>query len=159
MLHFECVLHILIEFIHVDVCKKLRGEIANGNSIGKASNNFGQESHHFFIMYSLLHNFEQNLVIHRCKKPVDITLKSETGSCVIAADLPEHLRKSINTFVRSFSSATRKGMRDESRLKDGIQCGKNRMMRDAVAHGRLVDLALLGIADGESIVTAVSVVT
>lgn len=48
-------------------------------------------------------------------------------------------------------------MCDERRLEDSVETGKHRMMDDSVAHGRFVDLPLLGIEDSKSAVGAMPI--
>lgn len=90
----ECVLDELIELVEVDVCKELRREITDGNAFSseevgvlchEALDDLPEERDGFLILQASSKNVEENIVIDRTEKLMDVALEDEAGSCAIAA--------------------------------------------------------------------------
>lgn len=78
------MLHVLIEFVEVYICKELRGEIANGDAFStETSDDLPQEPDYPVIFYSAFNNAENPLVIHRCKELVNIALESKARTSTV----------------------------------------------------------------------------
>jgi len=166
MFDLQIVFNELVEFVHVNVGKQLRSEIADRQAVTtkecrlsnrKASDNLLHKTHGLRINYPLLENCQQNFVINRIKKLPHVALEYEARPRIISALPPDHTFGGQHTFVRTFADAARKRISDEGFLKDRIQNPENCMMQNPITHHGLVNVAHFWITNIETRIRSVGV--
>jgi len=166
VLGFQFVLHKLIQLVHVYVRKELRGQVADGYASRmeqialagrKAAYDFSQEPHDLLVFDSLPQYLQENLVVDTVKEFSHVALQRIAGTCAVSTYRAEHLRQSLDAFVRTLADATGKGIGNKTGLKRRIELLKDGMVQYPVTHSRLVDVAQLGVGNIESGVKAMLV--
>ncbi len=142
LFYFQFFLHKLIEFIHVDIGKKLRGEITNWKSFSsKKIRGFSRKTLNYFfhkpqsisVFYFSPQKLNQNGVINTVKKLSHIALEGVCCAGVVFRDTPKYSIQYINPFVSSFPNTAREGIGYKGRLKDWVEDFKNRMVQYTVS--------------------------
>ncbi len=91
MFYSKSLLHKLIEFIHINVGKKLRREIPERDAFSgspmKALNDIGEQTKKSFVFNAISQNLHQLRMIDAGKELSYITLQNPTGPRVISAHL------------------------------------------------------------------------
>ena len=166
MLGFQFVLHKLIQLVHVYVRKELRGQVADGYASRmeqialagrKAAYDFSQEPHDLLVFDSLPQYLQENLVVDTVKEFSHVALQRIAGTCAVSTYRAEHLRQSLDAFVRTLADAARKGIGDKGLLKNLIENSENRMVQNPIAHHGLVNVAHFRIANVETRIRSVDV--
>ncbi len=153
------MLHKLVEFIHVNICKYLRGEIADWHASAlekirtacfKTLDYLVQEIENFFVFHFLAKNFKKRVVIYGIKKPSHVALKSKAWMRVIFADSTNHAGNFLHALVCSFANSAGIRIVDESRLEYAVQNIEHGMMKHSIPHRSLVDSTKLWVVNPKS---------
>ena len=83
MLHLELMLHELIEFVHVDVHKKLGGEVAQRKAGSKAADNTLQKPERVCVRNVLVQDAHAHGVVDGSKELPNIALQYPAGASVV----------------------------------------------------------------------------
>ncbi len=122
-----------------------------------AFNNTAQEPHRIFVFYPLFKDFEESGVIYAVEEFSDIAFQNEAFSGAIPAYAAGFALQNIHPFMRAKPDPARERRRDERFFKDRIQHRKYRVMQNAVADFRFMDMSLLWIGNVEAVITAMAV--
>ena len=154
VLSFELMLYELIKFVHVDVRKNLRCQVANWYSTTikqvrdtplKTTYYFFQEPNCIRVPYSFLKNLKQNSMVNTVKEFLDVTFQGEVGNSVIFTRLSHHLAYSVDSTMGAFANPAGVRIRNKSRFEYPIEYSKNSMMQNAVSDSSFVNVSTLWI--------------
>ncbi len=113
----QLMLYKLIQFIHINVCKKLGGEIADRQTLaiekrclgcGITLNDLPNEPHGVLINDFFPENIQQSPMIDRIEKLLHVALQDETRFREISAFSSDHPLHSQHAFMDSFIDAAGK---------------------------------------------------
>lgn len=162
--YFQFLFHKLIEFIHVDIGKKLRGQITDWKSssskkirglTSKASNYLFHKPQGISVFYLSPQKLDQNGVVNTVKKLSHVAFKGICCAGVVSRDTPKYSIQYINPFVSSFSNTARERMGYKGRLKNWVKNFKNRMVQHTVSDRGFVYVAKFGIVNIKTTICSV----
>jgi len=168
MFDLHLVLNELVEFVHVDVGKQLRSEIADRQAMAikerrltgrKASNNLLHKPHSVRINDPLLENCQQNFVINRIEKFPHVAFEHKARPRVVPTLLADHALCGQHALVRALAHAAGKRGGNKVLLKERVQNPENSMVQNPVAHLRFVNVANFRAPDIEARIRSVGVAT
>ena len=168
MFDLHLVLNELVEFVHVDVGKQLRSEIADRQAMAikerrlasrEASNNLLHKPHSVRINDPLLENCQQNLVVNRIKEFPHVAFEHKARPRIVPTLLADHALRGQHAFVCAFAHAAGKRGGNKVLLKERVQNPENSMVQNPVAHLRFVNVANFRIPDIEASIRSVGVAT
>src|SRR6266481_524486 len=119
--------------------------------------NFPQKPDCVFVLDPPFEDCGKDSVINAVEEFPHIALEDETIARSVFCDSACFAFQNVHAFMRTEPDAAREGCRDEGLFKDGIQDGKNGVMKNSVAHIGFMDMTLLRIADIEAVIRAVAV--
>lgn len=163
---FQFLFHKLIKLVHVDVRKKLRGEVADRNAASseeirlvasEALDDFFHEPHGVGILNLSAKKREKYSVVHRVEEFSYVAFQRIARLGIVLGNLSKHLLHSKNPFMRSLADTAGKRGRDKSGFKRAVQNLKNGVVKHAVTNGRLVDVPQLRVVDVEAGVRTVPI--
>ncbi len=132
----------VIELIQIDIGKKLRSEIADGDARVVTGDDKIENLQELRVVNSLTDNLIQNIVINRGKKLGDIALERVNGPFFTQERL-----KTGSAAVRAFIHAAGIGVKDKTVLKQRFNDRADGMVDDTVGKRRGGDAAELGVVD------------
>jgi len=148
--------HKLIQFIHVDIRKKLRSEIAYRQTLiikecrlsgCKTLDNLTEQPHSILVDNFFLKSIQQNLMVNRIEKFLHIAFQNKTWSREVSALCPNHLLHSQYAFVNSLINATGKRSGNKTFIKKGVQNLKQCMVQNPIADSRFMNMSNLWITN------------
>lgn len=163
--YLQLVLHELVEFVHVDVRKELRSQVADWHTSNlkevscgcETAHDLVEQPHRVGVLYLSAKQVEQDGVIHAVEELPHIALERIATARVIAALSAEHLRDFLHPFVSSLAHPAREGSRDERVLKNRVEYVENGVVEDPIAYCGLVDSTQFWIVNPKSAIRSVSV--
>jgi len=150
----EVMFNELVKFVHINVSKKLGGEIPYRRAFQPfvaefrrktAENNF-YKPHRIWVFDSPIDNAEHYFMINGRKELPDITFEHEAFPMRLEHFLGKG-RETLYTLVRSLADSCGIRIGDKGRLKDGINVFENRVMDDAISNFGFMNMAYLRIAN------------
>lgn len=88
-----------------------------------------------------------------------VALERVAGTRVVTTYGTNHFGNLLYSLVCTFTNTARERCRNKSWLKDWIENAKNRVVKHAVAHSRLVDSPEFWVVNPETLVSSVSIDT
>src|SRR3989344_5203682 len=96
-------------------------------------------------------------MVDRGEEFADVAFEYPAGAGVVARDLVGELAETDHCLVCPLTSATRVRIGNECAVEEWIELAVERVVEQPIAHGRFVDVAGLGVADAEVLVSAMLV--
>jgi hypothetical protein len=152
----------LIEFVHIYVHEKLRGQITERQSFSRsrareASDDAGEELEHVLIRDSLLQDIYQDAVVYGRKEFANIALKDVAGAGIVLRYLVRECLEPPHRPMRSFVEPTGIRIGYEGAVEEGVELAVNGVVEEPVANRRFVNVSGLRIRDLEGIIAAMSI--
>jgi len=156
----------LVKFIHINIGKNLRCQIANWyassfkkawSTCHKALDDFSQEIHNFLVFNFPIKNANEHIMVNRIKEFSDIALQSIALSGIILAYSSNHFRNFFHSLVCSFAYAARKRIWNKGRFKYWIQNVEYRMVQYSIAYCGFVDMTKFWIVNIKAGITTMFV--
>ncbi len=154
--YFQFFLHKLIKFIHVDIGKKLRGQIANRESFSskkirrltsEALNYFFHKPQCIRVFYFSTQKLDQNGVINTIEELSHITFQRISSLGEVFRITTKQFFQNLNTFVSAFTNATGEGMRYKGRFKNWIEDLKNCVVKYSISNSSFMYMPKLRIVN------------
>lgn len=150
----------LVELVHVDVHEELGGEVAQREAFAgrggvEALYHFCKECDRAFVCYPLFEHCEEYLLVDGSEKLPYVALEHPAGARVVLRDSSGEGLEAVHRPVCPLPFTTGIRVGDECAVEEWVQLAIERVMHEAVAHERLVDVAGLGVVDAEVRVWAV----
>jgi len=162
--YFQFLFHKLIEFVHINIGKKLRGQIADRKSFSskkirgltsKAFYYFFHKPQGISVFYFSPQKLNQNGVVNAIKKLSHVALKRVCRLTVVSRYFSKHFIQHLNPFVSSFSNTTRERMGYKGRLKNWVENFKNCMVQHTVSDRGFVYMSKFRIVNIKTTICSV----
>jgi len=152
--YLQLALHKLVEFIHINIHKKLRGKIAERKPHARprrreAPDHFSEKPSDSFVGNPAVQNFRKHAMVDCREELPDVAFQDPDRFRMIRALLAGERIKTIQRPMRSLGDAAGIRVRDKRCIEERIKPSINGMMKQAIPHGRLMDIARLRVADVE----------
>ena len=164
MADLELVLRELVQFIHVNICEKLRGQVANGEPLSSfnmkegfvrryereeigvsfpheilqriVKNGDRREPKEIGMMNTFLDQPEENVFLEAHEESLDIEMETVCRSAIVVREDAKGTLKIADSAARPPLRAARVGLMDEERLEDRGEKIVEQVMDYAVAERR-----------------------
>lgn len=148
--HFELLLKIHIELMHIDVHQKLGGQIAKRKTdavVGRMETryNFANELTDIRIDNMAFKNFNQHSMVYVGEEFLDITLEYVTSAGMVLRYLASKIPEAIKCSMCPFVLATGIRVENKALVKISIELFINKMMQYPIAYRCLMNVPRLGI--------------
>lgn len=153
----QFVLHELVKLVHINVRKKLAGQVADRQTPGKAANNDVEKPNRFFVFYPFFQDVNQNIVIYRLKEFLNIALKRKARPGIIPARSAQNSSQACHAPMRPLAQTAGVRIINKAPFKYGIQDGENGVVHEAVPNQSLMDMPLFRVVNVETMIRPVPV--
>lgn len=155
--------HEPVKFVHIDIYKKLRGEVTEWEANpkprrGETIDNLANQPQRPFVQIPL-ENTNKRLVISAREEFPYVALQNPAGFGVVFASLPAEATEAVQCLMCPLPDPTGKRIGDELTIEVRVQNSVYRMMKQAVADVCLVDVPRLRVGDIERLIAAVPIGT
>ena len=151
---FQFMFHELVEFVHINISKKLGCEIANrhalraeqiGISARKAAYYFFQKPCRFIVFDFSSKDSQKDAVVDSIEKLPDIAFEHVARMRIVFGYFSDHIFHCKDSLVGAFSDTAGKRSRYERWFVDRIQYLENGVMKYPIPHRCLMDMPTLRV--------------
>jgi hypothetical protein len=171
VLCFECVLHVLVKFVHINIDEKLGGEVAKRKPTsnttiyrsvrcgGEAVDDVCEKRENLFVQNTFCKSFLKDFVINGGEELSDVALENPCGAGIVLGHFVCEGAEAVECSVRSLAFSAGEGICDECTIEKRMENAIYGVMQEAVSHKCLVNVAGFRVCDTEVLIWAVAVCT
>ncbi|KKS56340.1 MAG: hypothetical protein UV20_C0015G0001 [Candidatus Magasanikbacteria bacterium GW2011_GWA2_42_32] len=156
---FQFVLNKLIQFIQINICEQLRGQVAQRQARRIAVNYILQQSHELIIVHPFSQNIQKNRMVDRIKKLSHIQLQNPQNARIVARQFEPKFVEALNCCVSAFIFSGRPGIKNKELIPYWLNYPVDGVMEQPVTNRNFVNMTTLWIVDVKRKISAMIVGT
>lgn len=156
---FQFVLNKLIQFIQINICEQLGGQVAQRQARRIAVNYILQQSHELVVIRPFSENLQKNCMIDRIKKLPHIQLQNPQNAGIIAGQFKSKPMKPLYGYVSALIFSGRPRIKNKELIPYWLNYPVDGVVEQPVTNRSFVDMTTLRIVDIKRKVSAMIVGT
>lgn len=156
---FQFVLNKLIQFIQINICEQLRGQVAQRQARRIAVNYILQQSHEPVIVHPFSENLQKNHMIDRIKKLSHIQLQDPQNARIVVRQFEPKFVEALHRCMSAFIFSGRPGIKNKELIPYWLNYPVDGVMEQPVTNRSFMNMTALWIVNEKREISAMIVGT
>lgn len=143
--NFQFVFNKLIQFIQINICKQLRGQVTQRQTGRVTVDYISQQHHKTIISSSPSENVQENLMINRIKKLFYVQFQNPQHLSVISRQFKPKTLQSLYCSVGAFIFSGRPRIKDKDLIPYWLDDPVDSVVEQSITHRSFVNMATFRI--------------